>query len=424
MAKVAIINNTCGFGSTGKNTVKRYQSVIDAGHECKVFYGVKTSEDAGPNPDFVYFGSEFWSFVDHVASNLTGLSGALSYFPTWKLFRELDAFKPDIIWLYHIHGGFVHEYWLLEYAKKNAIWTLYTMADEYPMMGKCCYAYDCTKYQDERGCHHCPQRRGTPRSLIFDNSGYHFRRKLKAYKDFDNLSFSSAPYVVEKAKGSWLLKDKEFLKTDTYIDVENMYYPRDPSAVREELGIAPEKKVMILCAAYMMKAKGVGYFLEAARLCENEDIVFVNVGYGGDESLCPSNYIPLPYVKDQNRLCELLSMADAYVCTSIADAQPNACLNALGCGTPVIGFNASGVPYVAPNEFGTFVKPFDVEALADAIRKQPRKTEERIAACHEYARVRFGFPSAAAYKDPQKDKTPIEIVIDRVERIKQEKANG
>jgi len=420
MLKVAIINSTCGFGSTGKITAKMYADVIREGHSCKVFYGVKTVEDGDPNPDFVYFGNKFCSFVDHAVSNLTGLSGALAFYPTWKLFRELDAFQPDVIWLYHIHGGFVHEYWLLDYAKKKAKWTLYSMADEYPLLGKCCYSYDCTKYQEQTGCHHCPQLRESPRSLIFDNSGYHFRKKQQAYAGFDNLTFLSAPYVVEKAKGSQLLKDKEFYTTDTHVDIAGVYYPRDPAAIRAELGIPEDRKVMIICAPLDVEYKGVKYFLEAARKCEGDGIVFVNVAYGGDPALCPSNYIPLPYVNDQNRLCELLSLADAYVCTSIADAQPNACLNALGCGTPVIGFNVSGVPYVAPNEFGTFVKPFDVDQLAEAIRNHPRKTPETVAACHAYALARFGFPEPDPNAPPQK--TLLQTIEERIK--KQEKENG
>ena len=423
MARVAIINNTCGFGSTGRITARMYEDVVAGGHECKVFYGIKTPEDGEPNPDWIYFGSRIGYVLDHVVSNLTGLSGALEFRVTYKLLKMLDEFQPDIIWLYHIHGGFVNEYWLLDYARKKAGWTIYSMADEYPMMGKCCYAFDCTKYQEENGCHHCPQFRESPRSLIFDTSGYHFRRKLKAYEGFDNLLFISAPYVVDKAKGSRLLRDKEFVMTDSHVDVANIYYPRDPSKVRAELGIAPDKKVMIICAGYAICYKGVPYFLEAARLCEQDDIVFVNVGFGGDESICPSNYIPLPYVSDQNYLSELLSMADAYVCTSIVDAQPNACLNALGCGTPIIGFNTSGVPYVAPNEFGTFVKPFDVNALAEAIRNCPRKTDERIAACHAYALERFGFKDID--QDSTKEEKPlIDELMERIAQRKQEKENG
>ena len=388
--RVAIINFTWGDGSTGKITVNLYNRAINAGNEAKVYFGVKPNSGE-EKKGFVYFGNKFCFWIDHVISNITGLSGALAFLPTLKLLRMLNEFKPDVIWVYNIHGGFVNEYWLLNYAKKHAKWTLYSMPDEYAFLGKCCYSYDCEKFKHPEGCHHCPQLKDSPKSLFFDNSHFHFKKKEKVYMGFDNITFISAPYVVDKAKSSWLLKDKEFFARDSKVDVQHLYYPRDPSSVRRELGIAKDKKVVMVCASINSAYKGVKYFLEAARKCENDDIVFVNVGYGGDESILPSNYISLPYVHDQNKLAELLSMADAYVCTSIADAQPNACINALGCGTPIIGFNISGVPYMASEEFGTFVTPFDIDELADVIRKLPKKTQERIDACHEYALKRYDF---------------------------------
>lgn len=386
--KVAFINFTYGDGSTGKIAINIYNRIKARGDECRVYYGVQPSNPDG-REDFYYFGNKNIFVMDHVISNITGLSGALAFLPTKKLFKMLDEYEPDVIWLYNLHGGYVNEYWLLDYAKKKAKWTLYSMADEYPFLGKCCYAYDCGKYKDEKGCHKCPQLKNSPKSLIFDNSHFHFKKKEKAYKGFNNISFISATYVVEKAKKSWLLKDKEFFPRDSRVDVQHMYYPRDTKAIRSELGIPEEKKVVILCASIHTVYKGVKYFLQAAEMCMEDNIQFVNVGYSGDEKLCPANYMPLPYVKDQNRLSELLSLADAYVCTSISDAQPNACLNALGCGTPIIGFNVSGVPYIAPSPLGTYVEPFDVDALADTIRKLPRKTQSIIEQCHQYALERY-----------------------------------
>jgi len=391
--KVAIINYTWGDSSTGKITVNMYDGLVRAGHDAKVFFGVMPTTGT-ERENFIYFGNKAVFFIDHIISNLTGLSGALSFLTTRKLFKMLDDYSPDIIWLYNLHGGYVNEYWLLDYAKKKAKWTIYSMADEYPFLGKCCYSYDCDKYMFERGCYDCPQLRDSPRSLIFDNSQFHFKMKEKAYKDFDHISFVSAPYVVDKAKKSWLVKDKEFFISDSHVDVQHMYYPRATEKIREELKIPVGKRIMLVCASISSAYKGVKYFLEAARRCLSDDIVFINVGYGGDEALCPSNYIPLPYVHDQNRLSELMSLADAYVCTSIVDAQPNACLNALGCGTPIIGFNVSGVPYIAPEGLGTYVTPFDVDELCDAIRKTPKKTQAIINACHEYAMQRYDLSKA------------------------------
>lgn len=390
--KIAFINAVCRYSSTGKNTIISTNRMKKYGFDVKVFYGIKHEENSLDDPnEYVYFGNKFLFTLDHIVSNITGLSASLANWQTNKLFKMLDEYKPDIIWLYNIHGGYVNEFRLLEYCKKNAKWTVYGMADEYAFLGKCCYSYDCEKFMYERGCYQCPQRRESPRSLIFDNSHYMFKKKEKVYKDFHTITFSSAPYVVAKAKKSWLLRDKDFFQKDASVDVENIYFPRNTTLIREELGIAKTQRVVMLCAGFSQEYKGTIYFHQAAKLCEDvDDLVFVNVGFDGDATQCPKNMITIPYVKDQNRLAELLSLADAYVCTSIADAQPNACLNALGCGTPIIGFNISGVPYVASEEFGTFVEPFDLNALVEAIKSVPHKDEIRISECHKYALARFG----------------------------------
>ena len=387
--KIAIINMVCGFGSTGKNTIGMYNDIINQGHCAKVFYGAQRIK-GNKNPDFIFFGNKLSFFVDHVLSALFGLSGALEIIPTHKLFKELDAFSPDVLWLCNLHGGYVNEYRLLNYAKKKAKWTLYSMVDEYPFLGKCCYAYDCDKYKEQGGCHHCKHLKDSPRSLFFDNSHFHFKRKQRAYSDFHNITFISAPYVVEKAKESILLHDKEFITTDTTVDIKGMYYPRDVQKLRSKLGIPEQNKVMILCASCKNPYKGTQYYLELAKRCEHDNISFIHVGFNGNINDCPPNYIVLQYVDDQNELAELLSLADAYVCTSIADAQPNACLNALGCGTPIIGFNVSGVPYVATSEYGTFVSPFNIEELVNAVRSFPKKTAIMAERCHQYALERFG----------------------------------
>ena len=80
MLKIAIINSVCTYGSTGKITVDMYEGVKQAGHDARVFYGVQNPENKNDKADFIYFGNRFWFIVDHILSNLTGLSGALSFF--------------------------------------------------------------------------------------------------------------------------------------------------------------------------------------------------------------------------------------------------------------------------------------------------------------------------------------------------------
>ncbi len=412
--KFALINSVIS-GSTGTGVKKNYKRLTERGHKVKAFYG-RNRDDSLDSEDFVFFGSKNLSRVHMLGGYFLGLNGSLSNIPTSRLIKMLDEYKPDVVWISNLHGEYVNVYRILNYLKKNKIWTVYGMPDEYAFCGKCCSAYGCDKYKTM--CEKCPHLREYPKSYIFDNSKRIFKAKQKAYKGFDKIVFRSAPYVVNKAKESALLKDKEFFISDSSVDMTGIFYPRDTTKIREELAVSENTKVLLLCAPITDVLKGAEYFLEAARKCVGEDFVFINVSYGADTTNLPANFIPLPFEKDRDRLAELYSLADAYVCTSKSDAQPNACLEAMGCGTPIIGFNTSGVPFIAPNEFGTFVTPFDVDELVEAIKKQPKKTADTVKRCREYAFSRFSIETSdAVYDDFLLE---MERRVDRDKLIKEE----
>ena len=389
--RVAIINSVCGYGSTGRNVIKNYNRLIKYGHMARIFYGLKRQKY--DNSDFVFIGSsKFINVIRQKIDILLGTSGLFCFFPTYKLFRQLNAFSPDIVWLNNIHGGYLNEYLLLRYLKQKNIFTVYGMPDEYAFLGKCCSVTTCEKYKVGKGCYKCPMLHSYPKSLIFDNSRLKFLLKKRAYDGFDNIVFRSAPYVIDHARQSILLKNKELIASDSSVDIENIFFPRNTYELRTDLRINEKSKIMLLCAPFTDVNKGGKYFLEAARKCYDKcgmDIVFINVAFDGDIQSCPPNFIGLPYETNRDKLALYYSLADAYVCTSISDAQPNSCLEALGCGTPIIGFNCSGVPYIAPNEFGTFVTPFKVDELVSAIIYCKKKTKDSIMRCHEYANNRF-----------------------------------
>lgn len=408
--KFALINVYYQYGSTGKGIKKNYNRLKELGHEVKVFYGANRQKVDDPN--IVYFGVPFNRVVHLFGCRYFGLEGSLSNIATLKLLKYLDEYKPDVIWLLGMHGYYLNWNRLFSYIKRKRIFTVYGMVDEYPFLGKCCSSFECEKYLT--GCHHCEHLKEYPESLIFDNSKWIFNKKKKAYEGWDNIIFRSAPYVVDKASKSMLLKGKEFATTDSSVDM-NIFYPRHTEKLREKLSIPEGAKVALLCAANSNIYKGAEYFISAARLCEDDNIFFVQVSFDGDKSELPDNFRSVDFVSSQDSLAEYYSLADVYVCTSKSDAQPNACLEALGCGTPIVGFNISGVPFIAPNEFGTFVEPFDVRQLAQAIRDVPRKSEERIAACRTYAFNRFSIEAI-----DKVHREFVEYLVNRVEKNKGE----
>ena len=73
------------------------------------------------------------------------------YFPcllyTSKLIGKLGEFSPDIVILLNVHGYYLNENSLFEYLGDADIPVLNIMPDEYPFLGKCCFSFDCTKYE-------------------------------------------------------------------------------------------------------------------------------------------------------------------------------------------------------------------------------------------------------------------------------------
>jgi glycosyltransferase involved in cell wall biosynthesis len=261
------------------------------------------------------------------------------------------------------------------------------MWDEYAMTGACSFVFDCNKYESQ--CKACPHKRDYPISWIFDTSRVLQAKKKHAYA-MDNIAFVAVPYTARCAKRSYLLHDKKIYSADEAVVQKNISYPRDTTELRKELGIPADNKVILNVCVYPEERKGGKYYLETARKClGHKDISFVHVGFMGDKSECPDNYIPIGFEKDQNRMAAYYSLADLFVCTSFAETQPNTCLEALSCGTPICGFNISGIPTCADPPYGEYVEPRDTDALKDIICARKKKTHNEMLAVVEYARSRF-----------------------------------
>ncbi|MCF8383438.1 MAG: glycosyltransferase family 4 protein [Chlorobium sp.] len=75
------------------------------------------------------------------------------------------------------------------------------------------------------------------------------------------------------------------------------------------------------------------------------------------------------HLYDDLTLCLLYSAADVLVVPSRIDNLPNTVVEALACGTPVIAFNACGLPDMIDHKVtGYLAEPFDVEDLARGIK--------------------------------------------------------
>jgi glycosyltransferase involved in cell wall biosynthesis len=94
------------------------------------------------------------------------------------------------------------------------------------------------------------------------------------------------------------------------------------------------------------------------------------VSLGGDKPALNSHidHLHLGHTDNDRLLSFAYSAADVFVISSLQDNFPNTVLEALACGTPVVGFSVGGIPeMVRSGVTGLLAPPEDEHALAGDI---------------------------------------------------------
>lgn len=382
--KAVLINSWYAQGSTGYLVKAFRDRLLDCGHAVRVYYGhgVKTKDEG------VYkINRKAGLYVDAFLTIMTGMAGCFSTSRTKRMLKEIETFSPDTVYLFNLHAYYLDEYLLLRTLKEKNYKVVYVLFDEYPYLGKCCFSMGCNRFETE--CGHCPQFRAYPRSWIFDRSKELFRRKREIFADWKNLTLAGVAFLKIQAKRSAIASHLPFETLNMGIDTENTFFPVQSDELRRTLGIGEKQKVVLTVCSSSDRRKGIRFFYETARFCEKEDIVFIQVGIDQKLKNPPRNFIGIPYVSDLKELCRYFSLADVYLTTSSGEAMALVYLESLACGTPIIGFNVSGVPYTASEEYLKLVPFEDTKALAEAVRNAPRKSQSTVMACRNYALTHF-----------------------------------
>ena len=384
MKNVAIIN-LCNHKSTGKIAMGFYKNLKLKGYKTFFYYGRGL---VSTDPNIMKIDSEIEVRFHALMARLTGRQGAYSHIATWKMVKSMEKHQIDTVFLINPHGYYLNELILFDYVANKNIRLIYTLIDEYAYLGACANEPECQKYMT--GVGKCPDIGKYPKSLFFDACGALLKRKLKCYQKMNNAVFVGPEFLINRASKSFLGQYMNKIVLDEAIDLD-FYRPREPAVLRKKLNIS-EDKIIILCVAPTSNPlKGGDYFIKAAKHFYNDErFVFIHIGYRYDdvESL-PSNFLPIGFVEKDEDLAVYYSLADLLIYPSIADAMSNVCLESFACGTPIVCFNISGMPYLMDNTVGELVPPKDVNALICVIDKAKKKAHIEIDICRNYALKRY-----------------------------------
>jgi len=275
----------------------------------------------------------------------------------------------NLHWIAH----FVDYKSLFEACEVPIVWTLHDMN---PFTGGCHYNVGCEKYTDE--CGSCPLLGSNSEK---DLSNRIWNIKKSSYKEFNQPFHIVAPskWLESEIKKSSLLSLFPVHHIPNGIDT-SIYYPIEKKLAKEALGIQSSKKVMLFLAESSdNKRKGYNYLSNALEEIRNvNDVFFLSAGKNKPDLNSDIGHLHVGYVDDNSLLRLIFSASDIFVIPSLQDNLPNTVLEAMACGTPVIGFDIGGIPdMIEHKESGLLVENIDSLELKYAIDYMIENDEKR-----------------------------------------------
>lgn len=276
----------------------------------------------------------------------------------------LDA---DLIHLHWICAGFLRIETLKRF-RKPIIWTIH---DSWPFTGGCHIPFDCKRYINS--CGSCPVL-GSSRK--WDMSHWVWMRKQRSWHNLNLTVVAPSNWLASCARASSLFRKFRIEVIRNGLDVRR-FRPINKRDVRELL-LLPKDKKLILFGANRIKTdknKGIHLLLPALRKLSAMgwgDKAELLIFGASQPSECLEFGIKANYfgnLSDEIAISLLYAASDVFVISSLQENLPNTIMESFASGTPVVGFDVSGIPEMIEHQKnGYLAKAMDSNDLANGIQ--------------------------------------------------------
>ena len=382
--------NTYPHGGAATAAKRIHRPLLDLGHRSRFFYSLSDQEvDESENPGLakVTFGEKrsfpilkllhsrqeknrkrhiYRQYDRHLRDrNPDGENYAMAQLPEPSyLSKELT--DVDIVHLHWI--SFLADYPSFFGSIPNHVPIVWTLHDMNPFTGGCHYNNGCQNFK--AACGNCPQIVNLGDDDVSYDS-FRIKRKTLATKNLHVVAPSQ--WLLELARLSSVWPRQTTFHHIPYGLNLNTFQPTEKQEARKKLGLETDSVLLAFGADDLRnKRKGFQHLLEALPKIQSESkfecLVFGSGQLPELENL--PKFHSLGFIDSKAKQALAYSAADVVVLPSLEDNQPQVGLEALACGTPVVGFNAGGIPeYVRHGVTGYLAETGNSSELARWIAK-------------------------------------------------------
>jgi glycosyltransferase involved in cell wall biosynthesis len=251
--------------------------------------------------------------------------------------------EADVIHLHWINFGFLSLDSLdkLFSLGKPIVWTLHDM---WTFTGGCHYSRGCHNYLNH--CHHCPY---LAKPDQYDISFTQFEKKIALYNKTKMALISPSKWLDSLVKTAALTKNIFSKAIPNCVDTD-LFKSMNQKQARQAMQLPVEKKLLLFAGANTQDPrKGFIYFREAVNLLndkaeEKYEVLIFGKSNPASFALFPAKVHYLGKITKPGEMVAAYNAADAIVVPSLEDNLPNTIMEAMSCGTPVVGFRTGGIP--------------------------------------------------------------------------------
>lgn len=355
-------------GGAARAAYRLHRALLESGIESRMRVNVKSSDDEtviGPctriQKGIVKAKSVIAGHLNRLQSSRNPICHSSDWWPS-RLDREINAAPHDVVHLHWVQGEFL-SIEAIGRLRKPVVWTMH---DSWVFCGS---EHHPQGLEDRRAVEGYRRDNRPPGHAGLDLDRWCWKRKSRCWRRPITLVAPSR-WLAEAARASELAGKWPIHVIPNAVPTA-IYRPLPQPVAREAFGLPQDAEIVLFGAIAGRTDPNKGWDLLVPAIAElaGRRPAMLPVVFGMTEPIKPPDLgVPVRYVgrlHDDQALALLYNAADAVAVPSRLENLPQAATEAQSCGTPVVAFNAGGMPdAVVHRETGYLASPYDSADLA------------------------------------------------------------